>query len=310
MAQFLRKQVEASGKTLTDLSKEINFSKSLISANLSGAVPKPEFLKALIGATEQSQGVRSKKMQHALTLRGAAIASPDGPAFQSSDVTGQQDATQLLIRSLQEQIVLERALRSAAQLNWALLWQMASGSPLVAAEDVDSEQGGGGEFPLSGADSDQSAGEGAPSNLVKPDPGHAPSPGVKGQRVVLHELAHAKLEAMVRNLFEAMGFAAWTDSSVTQDRGFDAVAINEDPVMGGPVLIQVKRSQRPVSVEHIRALSGVVELQKATKGVLVTTSHFTRAAHEFAARNGRIQLIDGRSLQSLFSERLGLEVDP
>jgi restriction system protein len=106
-----------------------------------------------------------------------------------------------------------------------------------------------------------------------------------------------------------MGFTAWAENSSPTDQGFDAVMINEDPVMGGSILIEAKKLKNPVSVQYIRALAGAVDSERATKGFLVTNSRFTTSARDFAARSGRIQLIDGRALQSLLSQHLGVEAD-
>ena len=304
LAQFLRKQVEMSGKTLADFSREMNFSKSLISANLSGAIPKPEFLKALIIAAEKSHGVRSKKIQHALTLRDEARAVPSRPTAQVGPST-QQDLTQSLIRSLQDQIALERALRSATQLNWALLWRAACGSPFTAEVNPDQSEGGA---PLEGERPDQPA-EVRPQSPSEYDSFGSTPTHVSRERIALSDLTPAAFEVLVRDLFTAIGFTAWAENRASTDRGFDAVTINEDPVMGGSVLIQVKKIKGPVSVESISALAGAVDHERATKGFLVTTSRFTPSAREFAARSGRIELIDGRSLQALLSQHLGVEAE-
>ena len=46
----------------------------------------------------------------------------------------------------------------------------------------------------------------------------------------------------------------------------------------------------------------------AAKGVLVTTSWVGKASRDFAARNGRIEIIEGRHLKSMLMEHLGLDV--
>jgi restriction system protein len=45
----------------------------------------------------------------------------------------------------------------------------------------------------------------------------------------------------------------------------------------------------------------------AAKGVLVTTSGVGKASRDFAARNGRIEIIEGRQLKSMLLEHLGLD---
>ena len=51
-----------------------------------------------------------------------------------------------------------------------------------------------------------------------------------------------------------------------------------------------------------------MEDKNAAKGVLVTTSWVGKASRDFAARNGRIEIIEGRHLKSLLLEHLGMDV--
>ena len=78
--------------------------------------------------------------------------------------------------------------------------------------------------------------------------------------------------------------------------------------MGGLCIIQAKRYSKIVGLEAVHALAGVMEDKNAAKGVLVTTSWVGKASRDFAARNGRIQIIEGRDLKSLLLEHLSLDV--
>jgi restriction system protein len=60
-------------------------------------------------------------------------------------------------------------------------------------------------------------------------------------------------------------------------------------------------------VEAVHALAGVMDDMNAAKGVLVTTSWVGKASRDFAARNGRIEIIEGRQLKSMLLEHLGLD---
>lgn len=88
----------------------------------------------------------------------------------------------------------------------------------------------------------------------------------------------------------------------------DVVAVNEDPIMGGLCIIQAKRYSGVVPAEAVRALAGVMDDKRASRSVLVTTSWFGKATHDFAARHGRIQLIEGGELKHLLAEHLNLDV--
>lgn len=57
---------------------------------------------------------------------------------------------------------------------------------------------------------------------------------------------------------------------------------------------------RPVGVNVVRELYGKLNIDRIDKGVIVTTSYFTRGAiKEAEETNGRIQLVDFEQLQRL-----------
>jgi hypothetical protein len=93
-----------------------------------------------------------------------------------------------------------------------------------------------------------------------------------------------------------------------QDDGVDAVAVNTNAVFGGMCIIQAKRWRSAVGVEAVRALAGVMEDKHATKGILVTTSWVTKDGHAFAARHGRIEIMECEHVKYLCKEHLGLDV--
>jgi restriction system protein len=119
-------------------------------------------------------------------------------------------------------------------------------------------------------------------------------------------LKPVEFEHLIRRLFEAIGMKAWV-TQASRDDGVDAVATNEDPVVGGLCVIQAKRYSQVVGLESVHALAGVMADKAATKGILVTTSWFGKASHDFAARTGRMDLITGRELKALLLEHLGLD---
>jgi restriction system protein len=85
------------------------------------------------------------------------------------------------------------------------------------------------------------------------------------------------------------------------DGGIDGV-IDQDPLGLDRVYLQAKRYKldAPVSEPEIRAFSGSLGAAKASKGVFVTTSYFTRPAYEFAERHPfKMVLIDGTKLAAL-----------
>ena len=120
-------------------------------------------------------------------------------------------------------------------------------------------------------------------------------------------LTPTEFEHLIRQLFEAIGMKSWV-TQASRDEGIDGVAINADPIVGGLYIFQAKRYTKMVGLETVHALAGVVEDKNAAKGILVTTSWVGKASRDFAARNGRIEIIEGRDLKAMLLEHLGLDV--
>jgi restriction system protein len=123
----------------------------------------------------------------------------------------------------------------------------------------------------------------------------------------LLDLKPVEFEHLIRQLFETIGMKSWV-TQASRDEGVDGVAYNEDPIVGGLCIIQAKRYSKIVGLEAVHALAGVMDDKHAAKGVLVTTSWVGKASRDFAARNGRIEIIEGRHLKSMLLEHLGLDV--
>ena len=123
----------------------------------------------------------------------------------------------------------------------------------------------------------------------------------------LLDLKPVEFEHLIRQLFETIGMKSWV-TQASRDEGVDGVAYNEDPIVGGLCVIQAKRYSKIVGLEAVHALAGVMEDKRAAKGVLVTTSWVGKASRDFAARNGRIEIIEGRHLKSMLLEHLSLDV--
>lgn len=104
-----------------------------------------------------------------------------------------------------------------------------------------------------------------------------------------------------------MGYETWRTQG-SRDEGVDAVAVKRDAVAATVFAVQAKRTKNHVPVETVRALAGTMHDVNASHGVLVTTSWYGMASTEFAARNGRIHLIDGRNLKALLLEYRGTDV--
>lgn len=125
------------------------------------------------------------------------------------------------------------------------------------------------------------------------------------QRPNLMGLTPSEFESLITNLFEKMGLET-RQTRPSRDGGVDCVAWDSRPIMGGKVVIQAKRYKNTVEVSAVRDLFGTVHNEGASKGILVTTSGYGKAAFEFA--DGKpLELLDGNNLLYLLSEHAGVE---
>ncbi len=116
----------------------------------------------------------------------------------------------------------------------------------------------------------------------------------------------AFFEELIVTLLLRMGYGGSREEAgralgKSGDGGIDGV-IDQDALGLDRIYMQAKRYKLDASVSEpeIRAFSGSLGAAKATKGVFVTTSFFTRPAYEFAERHPlKMVLIDGKQLSAL-----------
>lgn len=111
-------------------------------------------------------------------------------------------------------------------------------------------------------------------------------------------------EHLIRELFERAFLSAGGEVHVTQasrDQGVDAVVLDPDPLRGGKIIIQAKRYTNTVDLSAVRDLYGTVINEGATRGVLVTTSHFGPDSYSFASGKP-ITLMNGEQLLGLLQQ--------
>jgi restriction system protein len=125
------------------------------------------------------------------------------------------------------------------------------------------------------------------------------------QRPNLMELTPSEFESLITNLFERMGLETRM-TQASRDGGVDCVAFDQRPIFGGKVVIQAKRYKNTVGVSAVRDLFGTLQNEGASKGILVTTSGYGKAAFDFA--NGKpLELLDGGNLLYLLQEHTGID---
>lgn len=116
----------------------------------------------------------------------------------------------------------------------------------------------------------------------------------------MHDMDPRKFEELVAAIFRAKGYDVVL-TPATRDGGFDMRAFHKTDVGFFLTLIECKRylPENRVPVSVVRGLYGVTDDERATSGLIVTTSSFTKDAKSFQEKNKhRIQLADQEDLQN------------
>lgn len=121
----------------------------------------------------------------------------------------------------------------------------------------------------------------------------------------LHTLEPAAFERLVLKVLSAMGYGGRTGAvehtGRSGDGGIDGI-IRQDPLGLDRVYLQAKRygPDNAVGRPALQAFVGALHGQQADRGVIITTSTFSRDAAEYVRLlRERIVLIDGQNLASL-----------
>ncbi|MCR9074575.1 MAG: restriction endonuclease [bacterium] len=113
-----------------------------------------------------------------------------------------------------------------------------------------------------------------------------------------------RFEQIVVDLLVAMGYGGSRADAARVigkpgDGGIDGT-IKEDRLGLDVIYVQAKRWQGPVGRKEIQSFAGSLEGERASKGIFITTSSYTRNAIEYVKNIGkRIILIDGEQLAEL-----------
>jgi restriction system protein len=122
----------------------------------------------------------------------------------------------------------------------------------------------------------------------------------------LKSCSPAFFEEVVVRLLRAMGYGVAGEGTVTGksgDGGIDGV-IKEDKLGLDVVCIQAKRWDGSVGRPVVQGFVGSIDYIRAKKGVIITTSQFTKEALDFLIRieGKKVVLIDGATLADLMIE--------
>ncbi len=107
-------------------------------------------------------------------------------------------------------------------------------------------------------------------------------------------------EELVAQVLRAKGFVAEV-TQPTSDGGIDVIAHRQEPLVRGKYVVQCKNWSNPVGVGVVRDLYGAMTHERASKGIVITTSSFTQGAIEFA-KDKPLELIDGEQWRALVKE--------
>lgn len=130
---------------------------------------------------------------------------------------------------------------------------------------------------------------------------------------ILRNLPPSGFEHLCKRLLRESGFQEVEVTGRPGDNGIDGKGIlSINPFVSMKVSFQSKRyaADNPVSAPQVQGFRGSIS-GNTDKGILITTSYFTKEAQREASREGvdKIQLVDGEKLVGMF-EKLQLGLKP
>ena len=127
---------------------------------------------------------------------------------------------------------------------------------------------------------------------------------VEHPRNILLDIEPKEFEWLIEELYDRLGYKTEL-TPITNDKGIDIIAKKNSIGKKEVAFIQCKRYKGTVGSPFVRDLQGTVTSGKATKGVLIATSEFSKEAIIFADDNPSIELIGYKKLNKLLNMHLG-----
>jgi restriction system protein len=124
---------------------------------------------------------------------------------------------------------------------------------------------------------------------------------------IITELTPAFFERLVVDLLVAMGYGgdfknAAMVTQYSKDDGIDGI-IKEDKLGLDNIYIQAKRWNSQIGKPQIQQFAGALDEKRASKGVFITTSNYSKDARKYVANLSKnIVLIDGKELANYMIE--------
>ena len=132
---------------------------------------------------------------------------------------------------------------------------------------------------------------------------------IYGDPQQLLEIDRRRFEEVIAEIFHGFGYIVELTAQ-TRDGGRDIVALGTMDQIRTKYLIECKRPDpgNPVGVSFVRQLLGVVEDERATKGLLVATTRFTPDARALEQKNQwRLELKEFEQIMQWISLYLQLK---
>ena len=129
---------------------------------------------------------------------------------------------------------------------------------------------------------------------------------------VLIDLDPIAFERLCQRLLREAGFSRTQLTKASGDGGIDGLGVYRVSLVSFQVYFQAKRWRRPVGAEQVRDFRGAMA-GRGEKGLLITTSTFTREAKTEASRDGAppVDLVDGAMLCDLMAQyKIGVVAHP
>jgi restriction system protein len=131
-----------------------------------------------------------------------------------------------------------------------------------------------------------------------------PGSDVGERKRALIGLRPQDFERLIERYYNAKGYST-TLTAPQKDGGRDIIAWRKDVALNQRLLVECKNWERKVGVPRVREILGSVSHERATQGIIVATSGFTRPAKELATDNARIALLGDTELVMELNRVLG-----
>ncbi|MDR2570450.1 MAG: restriction endonuclease [Oscillospiraceae bacterium] len=120
---------------------------------------------------------------------------------------------------------------------------------------------------------------------------------------LMHGLQPREFEELIAEIYRSLGYTVELTKQ-TRDGGKDLYIAHQNELGSFLYLVECKKYavSNPVSVDTIRSVYGVLEMEKSTGGIICTTSRFSKdAIYEIELRNlrHRIELKDFEDIKEL-----------